>query len=274
MRILPLVAISIFLSSVSAEAGPCRFSSKRFSGNPIEQARCLLRTIFPGGIVSTKPADLPKVLEARVGTKINLKRKELDGYLQQKHLSSRELAGDLGDPVSKSQLGTRALYFVIHDTSDELRGRKFPANINERSWFGNNLRRRDISEAHVFINRLGESASDNDYLKVVAATKREVRNEEIEGLFLHHELVQPRISGKGFGYGAIGPSPGFTAAQYERLALLYVIASFRRGVWLIPAFHCTMDEGIPDGHDDPQNFDLAQFGLALENILGSIERGK
>jgi hypothetical protein len=57
----------------------------------------------------------------------------------------------------------------------------------------------------------------------------------------------------------IAPSPGFTAAQMDRLALIYVVASVRRGSWMIPAFHAAVDAGISDAHDDPQNFDLADW---------------
>ena len=33
---------------------------------------------------------------------------------------------------------------------------------------------------------------------------------------------------------ALAPEPGFTVAQYDRLALLYVSASVPHGAWLIP----------------------------------------
>ena len=39
---------------------------------------------------------------------------------------------------------------------------------------------------------------------------------------------------------------------------------------MIPAFHCVLDTGIPDGHDDPQNFDLFQWGGAIEKIINEI----
>ena len=37
----------------------------------------------------------------------------------------------------------------------------------------------------------------------------------------------------------------FTAAQYDRIALLYTIASVRAGQWLIPAFHAAIDAEFP-----------------------------
>ena len=67
--------------------------------------------------------------------------------------------------------------------------------------------------------------------------------------------------------------PGFIDAhihfpQYRMLAALYVYASARAGAWLIPAQHNTVDAGIPDAHDDPQNFELKQFARELEKLVG------
>jgi len=60
----------------------------------------------------------------------------------------------------------------------------------------------------------------------------------LKGLFLHVELIQPRRRGPGRHSNDIAaPNPGFTAAQYRQLALLYTIASVRAGEWLIPAFY-------------------------------------
>ena len=64
-----------------------------------------------------------------------------------------------------------------------------------------------------------------------------------------------------------GPNPGFSKTQYRMLAALYVYVSARAGKWLIPGFHNTVDAGIPDAHDDPQNFELKQFGKELEKLL-------
>ena len=61
--------------------------------------------------------------------------------------------------------------------------------------------------------------------------------------------------------------PGFTEAQYESLALAYIAASMRAGDWLIPGFHAAIDEGLSDGHDDPQNFELSRFDAALAGLL-------
>jgi len=48
------------------------------------------------------------------------------------------------------------------------------------------------------------------------------------------------------------------------LVAAYLVASARAGKWLIPGFHATIDEGIPQAHDDPQHFDLVRFATLLE----------
>jgi len=98
--------------------------------------------------------------------------------------------------------------------------------------------------------------------------------ESAKGLQIHVELLQPRRSdpaGKTAN-DAIAPIPGFTDAQMDRLALVYVSATIRRGEWLIPAYHAAVDAGIPDAHDDPQNFDLTLWAKRLDALLKSLSR--
>jgi hypothetical protein len=85
------------------------------------------------------------------------------------------------------------------------------------------------------------------------------------------EMIQPRRGGPGHRRNDItAPHPGFTMQQYDRLALLYTIASVRAGEWLIPAFHAVLDGDVRGGHDDPQNFDLESFARALETNLDRL----
>jgi Fungal chitosanase of glycosyl hydrolase group 75 len=252
---------------------PCPFSSTtlQFTGTPVEQAQCLLRRVRLGGNVDDPPAQLPETLLNRVGKPVDFTRSQLEAYLTLQGIAARDIGGALNAGVSTNSRGTKALYFAIHDTSDSLSGSAFPPNINEASWRNNDLARRDISPAHVFINRLGQSATGHNYSVGHRATKRERGfNNALKGLFLHHELIQPRIKG-GHSFHAVAPQPGFTAATLDRLALCYLAASLRRGMWMIPAFHCVLDLGIPDGHDDPQNFDLFQWAGAIEKILAEVK---
>jgi hypothetical protein len=174
----------------------------------------------------------------------------------------------------------QAVYFLIHDVSaPNYLLIPFPENINAANWEGNDLKRWEkLKVAHVFVNRLGESISAVEFGAILPdkrfGTKfaRDKLKTEAKGLQIHIELVQPRRSDANWfvGNDAIAPEIGFTNKQYERLALLYIVSSIRRGIWLIPAFHCAVDAGIPDAHDDPQNFDLGEFNENLKRLLREI----
>ena len=79
--------------------------------------------------------------------------------------------------------------------------------------------------------------------------------------------------GRGRRNDALAPTPGFSDVQYDRLALIYAIASVRAGRWLIPAFHVAINSGIRGGHDDPQNFDVAAFAAGIERLANGIGVG-
>ncbi len=172
-----------------------------------------------------------------------------------------------------------ARYLVIHDTSGpNYGGRPWPSNIDDHPKI-NNLRRFWCADgwtiAHVIINRRGALLLGHDFAEPWRATKFEratAFGTALKGLFLHVELIQPRrrAPGRGRNNDAQAPTPGFTAAQYDRLALVYVAASVRAGAWLIPAFHAPIDAHIRGGHDDPQNFDLDDFAASLERILVAL----
>jgi hypothetical protein len=186
----------------------------------------------------------------------------LEVYLRQQGISEADIGGALSVPVSKN-------YFLIHDTSHrQINGQAFPTNIDATSWSGNKLTNLKARKGvHIYINRLGHSRTVTDFhADKGLATQFEVRHQK--PLFLNVELVQPRRKGVKSIY-AIAPSPGFTDAQYDRLALTYIAASTRRGAWLIPAFHCVVDFGVGT-HDDPQNFDLNRWTSRLSLLLREI----
>ena len=93
------------------------------------------------------------------------------------------------------------------------------------------------------------------------------------GLFVHIELVQPRKSktGKWKDNDIIAPDPGFTHEQYKKLALLYICTSSRAGNWLVPAYHAVLDQGIKNGHDDPQNFELNKFSDNIKALIKELK---
>jgi hypothetical protein len=258
-------------------------STLSFPGSAADQARFLLRTVRPFGNVDPTLANLPEILKAALEDRLNSPadlKTALRKYISDLGLNeTTHLGGSLNKPLSKAG-SKRALYFVIHDTSSPTlpAGSQFPGNMDQPSWKYNDLTRDTaVSDpvAHVFVNRLGESRTGHDFASAKLATKLETGRGlgyALVGRFLHTELVQPRIE-NSHGVDEVAPNPGFSPAQLQRLALLYVCASVRGGQWLIPAFHCVLDEAIKNGHDDPQNFVLEDWGRALGDLLGKIGEG-
>ena len=186
------------------------------------------------------------------------------------------MADSLGTPLSRTSDGMDALYFIIHDTSSpNFLTDPFPSDIvDDRSINNLDRYRKDQAAAHVFVNRRGEVYLGHDFAMPWRATRLESRfaGNAARGRFIHIELIQPRRSDPELGQGndAIAPTPGYSEAQYRRLAQLYVVASVRGGTWLLPGFHAVLDSGIPGAHDDPQNFDLEAFDAALGRVISEL----
>jgi hypothetical protein len=267
----------------------CPFNHHTFSfeGTPVNQARCLLRKVLPLGNVGNTPAVLPTILENMVGQPCDITRAQLASYLVGHGIAASAIGGELDQPVSTTNgsagPATGARYFVIHDTSFPHRPghftaatATFPASVNTAEWSGNNLSHANGMTTHVMLARTGLSATSTNYRTRLRATKREKREfpdntEALTGLFLHHELVQPRLNNMNpAGIDEFSPTPGFTPVQYERLAVCYYATAVRSGTFLIPLFHCVLDLDISGGHDDPQKFDLNAWGLALQAVRTAI----
>jgi hypothetical protein len=277
-----ILVFCIFSSVVLAQNKACPLdkSTLLFVGKPIEQARCLLRPNKPSGVLSDELKKLPDFFENNVGKIVKQdSKKKLRKYLQKNKLDESTIGGTLDESLSIATLPTgekiQALYFLIHDTSTpNYLEKDFPADVNESTWRFNNLPMwLKNPVAHVFVNRLGESITTtpfNETVKKGWGTKfaRDFLKNDAKGLQIHIELVQPRKSNLALfvGNDEIAPTIGFTDLQYERLALLYVCASVRRGSWLVPAYHSAIDAGIKDAHDDPQNFDLTKFAEKLKTL--------
>jgi hypothetical protein len=257
----------------------CGFDRKSMSyaGRPVEQARCLLRLVPPGGHPADRIARLPAALEKLVGKRVPVNRRQVEAWLRSKNISADDLGGGLEAPLSRTSAGLPALYFVIHDTSTPAYGPEpFGPEIDEPGSSVNALerwRQGEASVAHLFLSRTGTSITTRDYQIPWRATKTErcVIGPDSRGRFLHNEVVQPRRTSGLHGYeNDQPPDLAFTPAQLDRLALAYVAASVRSGRWLIPAFHAVIDEGLPAGHDDPQGFDLAQWTRSIERTVAAI----
>jgi hypothetical protein len=244
---------------------------------------CLMRGMDSSRNLEPRLQSLPHALAERIGQTTGLpSRATLSDYL-----ATLGLEGEFGDflwlPVSRAHdnelAAPMARYFVIHDTSGPNFGRRsFPDDINGGGKV-NDLRNFECHDgwgkAHVVINRTGELLLAHDYSIPWRETKFEQAAEfggALKGLFLHNEMIQPRRSapGRGRRNDARSPDPAFTPAQYDRLALLYVIASVRAERWLIPAFHAAIDAQIANGHDDPLNFNIESFASSLDGLIAKL----
>jgi hypothetical protein len=265
--------------------GDCEFDPAAFSfrGEPMEQAECLMRSVDQTRNLGPVLSTLPDTLAKRIGRDSGLPSREtLSTFLSKQDLEW-DFAAYLWQPVSHARDNDpdapAARYFVMHDTSGPNYGhRSFPNDVDSTARF-NNLKNFFCADgwgkAHVVVNRAGDMLLDHDFGIPWRETKFERATNfagALKGLFLHVELIQPRRSATGHSRynDAQAPSPAFTTAQYDRAALLYVIASVRAGQWLIPAFHAAIDDGIRNGHDDPMGFDIDSFANSLEIIVEKL----
>ncbi len=271
-------ALTLLLAApASAELiGGCQFDrdTLTFAGSPVEQATCLLRKVELMGKKAPQP--LPPVIKRlmeRGGAPSEAQEAAAIAAFPQPYRIYAIGYQDLA--TSQTEAGVPLLYFVIHDTSTPFYGAdRFPKHLDNDpkvNSFESYLAAEPV--AHIFLNRQGQIWGAHDFSIPWRATKLESRvvGPTARGRFVHIETVQPRrflpgATNRGQTYG---PKPGFSPAQYRMLAALYVYASARAGRWLIPAFHSTVDDGIPDAHDDPQNFDLKRFASELEKLLSA-----
>jgi hypothetical protein len=273
MRLIVALVAGCLISG-PALAKPCVFdtSTLSFEGTPAKQAKCLLRPVAKWGRLAEPLSALPPVLDSLLGAKPAIPSDKLAALAKSRGL----LASPLGGPVSRARGGAanapEARYFVIHDTSSPWLGdRDFPQDLDTNAklfpvsdYLGTN------AVAHAFVGRTGIIGFGHDFSVPWRATKLESRiGLASKGLFLHIENVQPRRRDAtgGAKNDAVAPMPGLSAAQYDSLALLYIVASVRAGQWLIPAYHAALDDGFSDGHDDPQNFVLEDFDRSLGKHL-------
>ena len=226
---------------------------------------------------------LPPAIATRAGQSAGLPERETVAMLLVELGLVWDYASFLWQPISRARDNDpdapQARYLVIHDTSGPNFGRRpFPENIDEHRSI-NSLARFRCADgwetAHVIINRTGAMLLGHELSQPWRATRFERATRfgtDLRGLFLHVELIQPRRSQPGLGRRNDGqaPTPGFSDIQYDRLALIYTIASVRSGRWLIPAFHIAIDSGIRGGHDDPQNFEIDAFAASVERLVNRL----
>lgn len=268
-------AVSTFSTVVLAQGICSRFdpAAERcdLTIAPAAQAKCLLWPVKKFGNLGPPLASLPAPLDTLIGepTAPSFSLHQVRKFLTQKGISEADVGGSLSISLSAPK------YFVIHDTSDFSEATEFAQNINTETASINGLPGRLAHKVcHVYINRVGQSATAIVFESPDPpnGTKFGRCNPNRKAEFLHIENIQPRIRERSVSFqnDAIAPTPGFTNAQLERLALIYVVASARSGRWLIPSYHSPIDLGFVDRHDDPQNFDLSAWAEKLGATIAAI----
>ncbi len=283
--ILTLALLVAPRPALAEEIGECRFDrdSLTFAGTDLEQATCLLRKIDLFAVKKQQP--VPPIF-VRLMTDAPLptpaqKFAAIAAFPEPYRAYAREHADA---PVSQTAEGLPLTYFVIHDTSTPFyQYDPFPKNIDKdlkvnsfEPYITDEIAREPV--AHIFLNRVGQIWAGHEFQEPWRATKLESRivGPRARGRFVHIETVQPRrfVGDATTRADTEAPKPGFSKAQYRMLAALYVYVSARAGKWLIPAQHNTVDAGIPDAHDDPQNFDMKRFGREVERLVSLPRKGR
>lgn len=275
---LILIALLSFPGLAKAEIlGGCKFNTAthQFQGNAIDQSICLLRAIKTKGAGAT-PQPLPDWIKTNVWQSIDLTEEQLSRFLAANKINPTTIGG----PIRKRS-APHLRYFVIHDTSSpeiaEEQG--FPANIDDPGYSGNKLANWNGNirqQVNLIVGRDGQSRSYRRWgePRPLSATKIEMQKYSAPSrqYFVHVENVQPRLKPK-MSFAWIAPTPGFSPKQEERLALAYIAASVQAGRWLVPAYHFNIDQGLPDGHDDPQSTDLPSWVKRITALESAIKGG-
>ena len=279
-----LLLLCLSLPAAAQKQAACPYAAWKsgFKGDARAQATCLLRPVKLYARLGDS-APLPAFLAAHVGQRTGIAPVALRAWLAEQGIAEADMGGAVDAPLSRAMgrlAAPMARYFVIHDTSyPNFLLETIPDHINDASWDFNDFSLRNPAlgggpKGHVYVNRLGDSVAVRDFGTASYASKLEKDKPSLTGLFLHVELVQPRnsVPGGGKGNDGLAPDPGFTPAQYDRLALLYIAASVRKGTWLIPAFHAVLDTGFANGHDDPQNFSLTEWSASLSRLYAAVRQ--
>lgn len=154
----------------------CGFDRQKMSyaGSPVEQARCLLRSVRIRAHLDPPRAHLPDFFERSLVTDTGISRSRLVSYLKTQGTRPNEVGGDTSKGLSLTEAGHRAAYFVIHDTSSpNYLLKAFPPGIDKPSWKHNQLSSKQAAAAQMYIARTGVSLTALDYGTPWRATRAE-----------------------------------------------------------------------------------------------------
>ncbi len=249
-----------------------------FAGSLSEQASCLLRKVKILGNVDATPAQLPSTSQASSCQPVTISRTKLRQALFRSGTdrvpgSEASLDGPATCPPrgnTRQSAGHRwraTSSFTIRVRRISGTWRNFLlTSIPATRSIGSTVSRARRTPRRTYPQPPGQIYVGHDFGVPWRATKLEQQIGTLSrGMFLHIENVQPRRKHPSQPDGN-APTPGFSTTQYDRLALLYLMASMRAQTGLVPAFHAAIDQGLSDGHDDPQNFSLEDFDAALGRL--------
>jgi hypothetical protein len=197
---------------------------------------------------------------------------------------------EMGNIVGNISKPVTARFFVVHDRdADNKRFR--PSSVS-----------RNTSGVHLWMDHLNTFHMNRDYNEEGHSTCLQwallsnvdprftndalwpngtfaIRNRMFQGTlvdasqFIHVEMTAT-TNGDRIQSNTSKPQ-GYTRKQILALALAYICASLRRGIFLTVTAHREMDRGlncIRDekfrwGHGDPENFDICEFYRAINLVL-------
>src|SRR5947209_3523971 len=160
------IAAAPVRAATAADAISCGFDREAltFSGSPLEQARCLLRHVRPGGELDPPLAALPAPLEEIVGQPVGIDVELLRRYLAAHGIAESAVGGPLDEPLSRARDNAPdaplARYFVIHGTSEPnlCEAESFPPEMDRPDWRWNeDAEYVNFPQAHLFLTRDGRS---------------------------------------------------------------------------------------------------------------------
>lgn len=156
-------------------------------GSALEEAKCLLRSVFQYGKLGERLGQIPAPLDDLIGRPIVIKPQSFRSFIAVRGIAESDLGGNVFDLLSRTVHGDFADYFVIHDTSAPVYkpNEEFPPTINELSWNQRLLQALVRNEnAHVFIDRTGGSKTAVGFASPLRTTVFEkLREPARRGLF-------------------------------------------------------------------------------------------
>ncbi|MEO5984086.1 MAG: hypothetical protein ABIP80_01195 [Ferruginibacter sp.] len=274
--LLAFLLFSDFLLVAQSSSQLFDKSKMEYMGSKQKQAKLLMRKVGMWGKILEKEAHVDPLFLNLLDSAIGISRNKLKEYLNSQNVNETDVGGSIGLKLSyimHKGKNVYAKYFVIHDVSFPVFKHSFPENINSDSWSFNNPRNWNKKVTHTYLTRTGGLNTVTSFAKGLRATKFELKilGTASKGLFIHVELIQPRVYPPGSTISApVAPKLGFTEAQYKKLALLYICASVRKEEWLVPSFHVNIDEKLNDFHDDPQNFETQKFTSEVLELVSRL----